>query len=70
MQLHYGLRDTTNRTGSHLGGCTVTLNAKIVHIFSVWNKGKDVTGEWRKTQDEELHNSYCSSNISNMIISR
>jgi hypothetical protein len=41
-----------------------------MHIFSVWNKWKEVTGEWRKTQDEELHNSYSSPNISRMIKSR
>jgi len=67
LQLQYGLRDRTNRTGSHLGVCTVISNAKIMRIFSLWNKRKEITGEWRKTHDEELHNSYCSPNVSGMI---
>jgi hypothetical protein len=38
-----------------------------LRIFSLWNKRKEIMGEWRKTHDEELHNSYCSPNVSGMI---
>ena len=70
VQLHYGLRDRTHRIGSHLGVCIITLNAKIMNVFSFWNKRKELTGEWRKTHDEELHNSYSSPSVIRMIKSR
>jgi hypothetical protein len=33
-------------------------------------KGDEVTGEWRKLHNEELHDLYCSHNIVGVIKSR
>jgi hypothetical protein len=30
---------------------------------TLWPKGKEVTGEWRKVYNEELNEIYCSPNI-------
>jgi hypothetical protein len=41
---------------------------RLLKIFG--SKRDDVTGDWRKLQNEELHNLYSSSNIIRMIKSR
>jgi hypothetical protein len=41
---------------------------RVLRIFS--SKRDEVTGEWRKLQNEELNDLYCSSNIVWVIKSR
>jgi hypothetical protein len=46
----------------------VFVNRVLRRIFHP--KRDEVTGEWRKLHNEELHNLYYSSNITRMIKSR
>jgi hypothetical protein len=43
-------------------------NRVLRRIFG--SKRDEVTGEWRKLHDEELHDLYCSTNIFRFIKSR
>jgi hypothetical protein len=55
-----------------LYGCeTWSLTLREEHGLMVFGPKKDeVTGDWRKLHNEELHNLYSSSNIIRMIKSR
>jgi hypothetical protein len=47
---------------------TVFENRVLRRIFGP--KRDEVTGEWRKLHNEELHNQYCSPNIVRVVKSK
>jgi hypothetical protein len=54
-----------------LYGCkTLSLTLREEHRLRVFENRDEVTGEWRKLHNEELHNLYSSPSIIRMIKSR
>jgi hypothetical protein len=56
-----------------LYGCetwSLTLSEEQGAEENVWSEGGEVTGDWRKLHNEELHNLYSSPSIIRMMKSR
>jgi hypothetical protein len=51
-------------------GCYDLFRQKPSSVSILYPKRDDVTGDWRKLHNEELHNLYSSPNIIRMIKSR